>query len=561
MSAEPSGGHRRFDSSGAILKRLTSIRAQTLALCVLLAGLTAIVGLRGQVLQQETGAIGTRIYDEAFMAVSYLRAAQNSLLSARGDLAEGQQDGATIAAPSSTLAAAVPTILEDLAVARERAMSPAGAAAIARLEDSVRAAATLPRDAGRDTVRRKIHDLQQGFEVTAEIFAGDGFRYRRDVEVLIQQSMRQTSVLTTASLAVALILAWLFSSRLVTPLVRLTEAMTRLAAGALDTKVPASNRADEIGAMGRALAILAANGLEGHRFAANRQAEQDLKLDRAQRVDQLCEAHEKSVGKLIAMVNGAARHMYTTSENLIVVMADTAARAGAAAASTEEATASVQAVASSADTMSAAISDASQETIRSADNALRATQEARRAEEIVDALASGAARIGDVVQMISNIAGQTNLLALNATIEAARAGEAGRGFAVVASEVKALATKTAKATAEIGEQVAAIQAATGSVVGAISAVGSTIAEMQLISRSVVRTMEEQKSVTSFIAGITQQVVFNAADIQMNVAQVKSGTDVSGQAAESVLTASGEVIQEIESLGLELSQFLREVRAA
>ena len=58
----------------------------------------------------------------------------------------------------------------------------------------------------------------------------------------------------------------------------------------------------------------------------------------------------------------------------------------------------------------------------------------------VAGLAAVADRIGDVVRLISDVAGQTNLLALNATIEAACAGEAGRGFAVVASEVKAFAT-------------------------------------------------------------------------------------------------------------------------
>jgi len=60
-----------------------------------------------------------------------------------------------------------------------------------------------------------------------------------------------------------------------------------------------------------------------------------------------------------------------------------------------------------------------------------------------------------VIGLIQAIAGQTNLLALNATIEAARAGEAGRGFAVVASEVKSLAGQTARATAEIAEQIGA----------------------------------------------------------------------------------------------------------
>jgi methyl-accepting chemotaxis protein len=69
--------------------------------------------------------------------------------------------------------------------------------------------------------------------------------------------------------------------------------------------------------------------------------------------------------------------------------------------------------------------------------------EAQATNTQIAGLAESARKIGDVVNLISDIAGQTNLLALNATIEAARAGDAGRGFAVVASEVKSLAVQTA----------------------------------------------------------------------------------------------------------------------
>ena len=97
-------------------------------------------------------------------------------------------------------------------------------------------------------------------------------------------------------------------------------------------------------------------------------------------------------------------------------------------------------------------------------------QDANRTDGIVKTLAEGAQKIGDVVGLISTIAGQTNLLALNATIEAARAGDAGKGFAVVASEVKSLANQTAKATDDISQQIAQIQAATKEAVAAIEAI-------------------------------------------------------------------------------------------
>src|SRR6202035_5184724 len=96
----------------------------------------------------------------------------------------------------------------------------------------------------------------------------------------------------------------------------------------------------------------------------------------------------------------------------------------------------------------------------------------------------GAEKIGHVVGLITTIAGQTNLLALNATIEAARAGDAGKGFAVVASEVKNLANQTAKATEEVGAQIAQIQSATKEAVAAIRGIAGTIEAVSSISMSI-----------------------------------------------------------------------------
>ena len=114
-------------------------------------------------------------------------------------------------------------------------------------------------------------------------------------------------------------------------------------------------------------------------------------------------------------------------------------------------------------------------------------------------LGGAATRIGEVISLIQAIAGQTNLLALNATIEAARAGEAGRGFAVVAAEVKSLAAQTARATAEIAEQIGAIQSAAADSAQAIEQVNSIITDMAAIASTVSVTVEEQNAAVSSIA--------------------------------------------------------------
>ena len=117
----------------------------------------------------------------------------------------------------------------------------------------------------------------------------------------------------------------------------------------------------------------------------------------------------------------------------------------------------------------------------------------------MDTLSRSAEQITSVVKLISDIAAQTNLLALNATIEAARAGDAGKGFAVVASEVKALANQSAKATEDIGKQIADVQKATSGAIEAIGLVEQVIEEVNTISLAISGSVEEQTTVTRDIS--------------------------------------------------------------
>lgn len=193
--------------------------------------------------------------------------------------------------------------------------------------------------------------------------------------------------------------------------------------------------------------------------------------------------------------------------------------------------------------------------------ARKAVEEAQRTNETVEGLAAAAQKIGDVVNLINDIASQTNLLALNATIKAARAGEAGKGFAVVASEVKNLATQTATAIEEIGSQITAIQAATTGAVGAIKGIRETIERMSEISGGIASAVEEQGAATQEITRNVREAASGTREVSTNISGVtKAATNSSGVAAEVVLVA-GELSKQSEVLRTEIDNFLRNLSVA
>ncbi len=355
--------------------------------------------------------------------------------------------------------------------------------------------------------------------------------------------------------------SWFLVRRTLTrPLGAVVTALEALIAG--DTEVEVRVYAeDEIGAVAKAVETFRQKIIENQEMADQAAAEQREREARGKRLEELNRGFESSVGGVVRAVSDASGQIKAAAESMAATAEATSAQSSAVAAASEQATANVQTVATAAEEMSATITEIGGQVAQSSDITKRAVAEAESTNGAVQGLAEAAQKIGQVVNLINDIAAQTNLLALNATIEAARAGDAGKGFAVVASEVKSLATQTAKATEEIGNQIAGMQGVTEDVVKAIEGIGKTITEVNEIATAIAGAVEEQGVATQEIARNVQEAAKGTQEVNANISGVTTAAGETGTAANQMLASAGELANQSDTLRQEVDKFLAEVRAA
>ena len=346
------------------------------------------------------------------------------------------------------------------------------------------------------------------------------------------------------------------------PMRGLTSTMTRLAEGDKEVENEHVARGDELGAIARAVEVFKANAIEMERMRAD-QTDKERQAQEAKRQATLAMADELE-GSVKTVVDGIMAAVSEMEEAAAVMSASaeqTSHQANVVASAAEESSTNMQTVASATEELSASIQEISRQVSSAMSFATEVTTQAQQTNGTVEGLAESAEKIGDVVDLINDIAEQTNLLALNATIEAARAGEAGKGFAVVASEVKSLANQTANATDEIGRQIGTMQEASVETAKAIEVVVSGIDNISSQIAGIASAIEEQSSVTSEISRNTQEAASGSREITEHISGVSDASLGSSGAAESMAATVSNLSHQATTLQTKLDAFLDTVRAA
>jgi methyl-accepting chemotaxis protein len=416
------------------------------------------------------------------------------------------------------------------------------------------------REWGDNDANRSVRSaLNKDLEALSRVYVERGRKIAAQSEL-----NRELSFVLTCLGGVALLLVVagvvIIARSIARPLSVITATIKQVADGAEHVQVPHTGRADEIGALARAIKIFQEAMERNRKLNSQVSADSQAREERSRHTEASVEAFRQTIGAVLKNVNDNASAMRKVAETISRVTSDANDRAVAAAGATTQASGNVSAVAGATEELSASVQEIGRQVRQSANAVEQTGQRTDKSITEIESLAAATQRIDGVLQLIQAIAEQTNLLALNATIEAARAGDAGRGFAVVAHEVKALAGQTAKATEEIGQNVGMIQSSTRNAVDAVREIGGAVREINDITSAIAGAVGQQDAATREISANAQSAAEGNETLVTNIASLRDAIGETNTAASSVLTASSELTATAETLSREVEKFFQNLRS-
>jgi methyl-accepting chemotaxis protein len=431
-------------------------------------------------------------------------------------------------------------------------------------KELVRRAIEINPAAGRewgdnDANRAVRSDLNKDLEALSKVYAERGKRIARQADINQQLAFALTCLGGLALVLVGFGVVIIYRS-IARPLSSITATINRVAEGAENVEVPHIDRADEIGALARAIQIFKQAMDHNRNLNSQISSESDAREARGRHIETSVEEFRVAIGTALRAVTDNASNMRDTAQSITRAASDAQGRAVAAAGATEQASSNVSAVAGAAEELSASVQEIGRQVRQSASAVEQTGLRTEKSINEIESLAAATQRIDGVLNLIQAIAEQTNLLALNATIEAARAGEAGRGFAVVAHEVKALAGQTAKATAEIAQNVGLIQVSTRNAVDAVREIGGAVREINDVTSNIAGAIGQQDAATREISVNAQGAAAGNATLVENIASLRDAIGETNSAASSVLSASNDLTSTADTLSREVEKFFHNLRA-
>jgi methyl-accepting chemotaxis protein len=420
--------------------------------------------------------------------------------------------------------------------------------------------AAAGREWGDNDANRSVRSaLNKDLEALSKVYSARAKQIAQETETNRTLSFVLTC-LGGVALALVVIGIVIIARSIARPLAAITATIAQVADGAESVVVPHADRADEIGALARAIEVFQDAMGRNRNLASQVSQESAAREERARHIERSVEEFRGAVGAIMRGLGDNASVMRETAQTITRVTADASNRAGTAADATKQASHNVTAVAGAAEELSASVEEIGRQVRQSAGAVEQTGQRTEKSISEIESLAAATQRIDGVLNLIQAIAEQTNLLALNATIEAARAGEAGRGFAVVAHEVKALAGQTAKATAEISENVAIIQASTRNAVDAVREIGGAVREINEVTTAIAGAVGQQDAATREISANAQSAAQGNETLVANITQLRDAIGETDTAAASVLTAASSLTATAETLSREMEKFFQNLRS-